>query len=69
MSQNGKGSAPRKQSASERRRFEDNYDAIFRRSGRVTVERVEIIPLRGKKAKKLAKQLSAAIKRLKRKRA
>lgn len=67
MSQNGKGSTPRKQSSAERKRFEDNYDSIFKRRGRATVTRVEIIPLRGK-AKQLAKQLSAAIKRLKRKR-
>lgn len=62
MSQNGKGSSKRQQSPAERKRFEDNYDSIFRRRGRVTVERVEFIPLRGK-AKKLAKQLSAALKR------
>lgn len=62
MSTNGKGSGKRQQSPAERKRFEDNYDAIFRRRGRVTVERVEFIPLRGR-AKKLAKQLSAAIRR------
>ena len=31
MSQNGKGSAPRQRSTAERKRFEDNYDAIFRK--------------------------------------
>lgn len=31
MSQNGKGSAPRQQTAEERKRYADNYDRIFRK--------------------------------------
>ncbi len=31
MSQNGKGSTTRKQTAQERKRFEDNYARIFRK--------------------------------------
>jgi hypothetical protein len=63
VSQNGKGSAPRQRTAQERKRFEDNYDAIFRKPGWVRIDEVEVIPITDKKTQRLVKRAFANLAR------
>ncbi len=67
MSQNGKGSAPRVRTAKERKRFESNYDDIFRKPGRVRVTKVEILPLPPAQQRVVAKIFKALARHRKKK--
>jgi hypothetical protein len=69
MSQNGKGSARRGTSKEEMKRFEDNYDSIFRKNkiskkrAKVIVEKIEVIELLPEQ-EELANQLFEALRKL-----
>ncbi len=63
MSDNGKGSARRGTSKEEMKRFEDNYDDIFRKPHKkVVVESIEVIEMSPEHLK-LAEELMDAIKK------
>jgi deoxycytidine triphosphate deaminase len=67
MSNNGKGSSRRGTSKEEMKRFEDNYDAIFRKPRKKAVaEKVEVIeipPEHSKMFNELSEALREAIDR------
>lgn len=64
MGDNGKGSARRGTSKEEMKRYEDNYDAIFRKPRKkAVVEKVEVIEM-DQEAQALADKLGEALKRM-----